>query len=109
MNYSIILADAASQVTGEHGMNALIVYGPMGVMLMWFAIRAEAKLDRIVERIDVLGHKITGVTTALLTDVLSRDSSSPKAKQLAQEMLEKIERQDDRDEQPKKKRSFIIN
>ncbi len=107
-----MFAQAAADIaTNPIGINALIIYGPMGIMLAWFAMRAETKLERIVERIDHLSHKITGVTTALLTDVLSRESVSPRARQIAEDMLEKIERQNGSDgEVPpvKKRRSFTV-
>lgn len=79
--------------------SALIVYGPMGCMLLWFAIRAEKILEKLVTKVDtrfddvivelrVLGHRIHGMSRAMLADIVSRDGS-PTAKRIAQEMLEK--------------------
>lgn len=90
-----MIAQAVDALTSASPTVAILVtYGPMGVVLAWFMIRGEAKLQRVVDRIDVLSHRINGVTRAMLVDVMSRDSSGTQARKFAQEMLERAEQQD---------------
>lgn len=73
--------------------SALVVYGPMGAMLLWFMVRFES----MVKAFGILSHRIDGVTRAMLLDVASRDSAGPQVKRIAQEMLAKIEARDTKD------------
>lgn len=68
----------------------LTVYGPMAVGLWWFASRAEGKLEGIGTKIDTLSHRISGMTKAMLMDVISRENASVALKSAAQDMLERI-------------------
>lgn len=73
-------------------MNALITYGPMGLMLAWLLMRGERKMEMIVDRLDRLSHRINGITKAMLMDVVSRENHhNEKARELAQRMLGQME------------------
>lgn len=81
---SLILAQGSPELTLGNG---LLVYGPMGLVLAWFMLRGEA----VVKEIRGLGHRIDGLTKALLVDVLSREHAGSKTREAAREMLDKIE------------------
>ena len=87
MNVAQVAADPAAVPF----LNALITYGPMGLMLAWVLMRGEKKLDQVVERIDRLAHRINGITKAMLVDVISRDHYNGAAKEAAQRMLSEME------------------
>jgi len=86
---STLLAQAADVIPGP---TALYTYGPMGIVLGWFMWRAE----KIFSKISDLGHRIDGLTKAMLMDLISRDNIGPHTKQLAREALAKIEARDER-------------
>jgi hypothetical protein len=65
----------------------LISYGPMGVILGWFMLRAE----KLVVEIRSLSHRIDGLTKALLMDLVSRDSVGIQTKTQARAEIAKIE------------------
>lgn len=62
-------------------------HGPVVAVLAWFMLRGE----KIVLEIRSLSHRIDGMTKAMLVDVLSRDSCGPSAREMAREMLAKIQ------------------
>lgn len=66
---------------------ALFAYGPMGVMLCWFMLRAE----KVFSRISDLGHRIDGLTKALLVDMVDRESAGEHVRQFAKEAIAKID------------------
>ncbi len=72
-------------------VSILLTYGPLGIILAWFMLRAEQKLERIPQELRTLGHRLDGLTRALLADVISRDEGDHKAKDIAQKMLSEIE------------------
>lgn len=102
---AMVAAVIIAQLPGQDSPIAttLVVYGPMGVMLAWFAFRAEQKLDRVVDRLDLLSHRIWGMTKAMLAEVVSREGGSPAARKIAQEMLD---RSQEPVEQEQEKRRF---
>jgi hypothetical protein len=71
--------------------NSLVIYGPMGLMLIYFMFRGEKFSENVVKELRTLAHRIDGLTRAMLVDTVSRDSTGPHAKQKAQEMLNAIE------------------
>lgn len=86
-------------------LNALVIYGPMGVTLAWFmwraekkleevALRAEKRSDQVMEHLGRLSHRINGITKAMLMDVISRDNHHGAAKEAAQRMLVEMEASD---------------
>jgi hypothetical protein len=109
MPHNVIAQAAADVAVSSSGYNALVIYGPMGIMLAWFAWRAENRLDDIVSSVRKLGHRIDGVTRAMLVEVVSRPDGNHKSKQIAQDLLEDIERGDaDEESSSVKKRRFTI-
>lgn len=64
-----------------------MVYGPMGVMLLWFMARGE----KLVGEIRSLSHRIDGLTRALLMDMVNRDNVGPATRAAAQAEITKIE------------------
>lgn len=79
-----LLAQAVPELTLT---SALVIYGPMGGMLVWFMLT-------VTRSIKDLAHRIDGMTRAMLVDVISRDSTGVHARQTAHEMLAKIESRD---------------
>lgn len=77
---------ALAQITSE-GMGALVNYGPMGILLLWFMYRD----GKIVPEIRSLSHRIDGLTRALLMDLVSRDTTGPATRAAAQQEIAKIE------------------
>jgi hypothetical protein len=65
----------------------LVSYGPLGMMCLWFALRAETKIDRVIDRLDYLGHKINGMTRAMLAEIISRENHDSQARKIAEDML----------------------
>ncbi len=60
-------------------------YGIPGLVISWFALRAERKLDAIAGEIGILARTV-------LLDVVSRDASPEKVRKAANEILDEIER-----------------
>lgn len=87
-----IIAQASDALGGGYA-GVLFAYGPMGIMLAWFALRAETRIDRVIDRLDYLGHKINGMTRAMLAEIISRENHDSQARKIAEEML----RQNDAD------------
>ncbi len=71
----------------EAGAPALLTYGPLGIILAWFMLRAEKGFAKIGD----LAHRIDGLTKALLVDMVDRDSAGPHVKQYARETIAKID------------------
>lgn len=71
----------------------LFTYGPLGIVLAWFMLRGETKLERVVDRLDRLAHKIEGVTRAMLADVMSRENSDSRVREIARNMLADLDAQ----------------
>ncbi len=76
------------QLTAAAPESLLLTYGPLGIILGWFMWRAESKMDKIPAELRTLGHRLDGLTRALLADVISRENThNPKAREIAQNML----------------------
>ena len=75
-----------AQVAAEGG-NILITYGPLGVISAWLMFRAEKAFGEIRS----LGHRIDGLTKALLMDMVSRDNCGLHTKAAARAEIAKIE------------------
>lgn len=60
-------------------------YGLLGIMLYWFAVRFERRLEKHSDVISALSRSI-------LLDVLSRPNLSPRVKEEVHELLEKVGR-----------------
>lgn len=71
--------------------SALIIYGPMGAMLVWFATRGERLARDVINELGVLGHRINGMTRAMLTDVASRETTGLAVKALVHDELKKLD------------------
>lgn len=63
----------------------LAQYGLPGLMIAWFALRAEKRLEAIETVIGTLAKTV-------LLDVVSRDATPEKVRKSAAEILEEIER-----------------
>lgn len=66
---------------------ALLQYGPLGAMCLWFMFRCE----RLFGEISSLGHRIDGLTKALLVDMANRESCGIQTKVYAKEAIAKID------------------
>lgn len=65
----------------------LFAYGPLGLIVAWFMLRAERGFDRVGD----LAHRIDGLTRALLMDMIERAHTSETTKRYAEQMIAKIE------------------
>lgn len=88
--FAEVLAQGA-QVPELTWASAVIIYGPMGGMLVWFALRGERKLAEVVAELRVLGHRINGMTRAMLADVASRETTGHALRTLVERDLAKNE------------------
>ena len=66
---------------------ALTVFGPMGLMLAWFALRAEKVFTKLAD----LAHRIDGLTKALLVDMIEREHTGSAVKTYAKEQIARID------------------
>lgn len=66
--------------------SALLGYGPLGGILIWFMIRGEA----VVKEIRAQGNKIDGLRMALLANTLSNKSIPEDLKQFCRDEIEKV-------------------
>lgn len=82
----VIIASVLAQIAQDNA-SALLAYGPLGVICAWFMFRAE----KLFGEIRALGHRIDGLTRALLVDLTERDSCGHRTKEFAQEEIAKIE------------------
>lgn len=80
---SIIAQAAAGEVNAG---TAMVVYGPMGIFCGWFMLRVE----KLINKVSGLGHRLDGMSKSLMVDVLSRESSGPTARAMAQAILTEI-------------------
>lgn len=82
--------DIFSQIEVPNLYAVMVNFGPLGVVLAWFMFRGE----KVITEIRSLSHRIDGLTKAMLVDVLSREGTGHTARQMAQEMMAKIEARD---------------
>jgi len=68
--------------------SVLYAYGPLGVICAWFMWRVE----KLIDRISYLGHRIDGMTRAMMIEALSRPEVSPAARKYAEELLSEPEK-----------------
>lgn len=90
-----MLAEVTSQMPDVNWANALFAYGPLGVMCVFLMYLSNKKLDgiatEIVTELRVLGHRMNGITRAMLAEVASRESTSLALKTLVQTELHKLD------------------
>ncbi len=78
MNYLILLAQTADA-------SSIAQWGLPGVVIAWFALRAERKLEAIESVIGVLAKTV-------LLDVVSRNTAPDKVREQATELMESLQR-----------------
>lgn len=71
-------------MTVEQLVNALVQYGPMGVVLAWFLLRTETRLAAIERALDRMSR-------VQLLDLVSRTETTPVVKLQAQQLLKEVE------------------
>lgn len=81
-----MIAALLSQLS-EAGVPSLLTYGPLGIVLAWFMLRAEKGFSKIGD----LAHRIDGLTRALLMDMVERESSGRAVKEYATKQIAKID------------------
>jgi hypothetical protein len=100
------LATAAGATPNADLVSAISVYGPMGLMLAWFAFMGQRFLEKVVStnekafadlltELRRISHRLSGLERAMLADIISRESTGAEAKRIAQQMLTRIENSDD--------------
>lgn len=91
----MIAAEVISQMPEVNWANALFAYGPLGLMCVWLMFRTERKLESlstdVVTELRILGHRINGMSRALLADVAARDSTGEALRTLVNRELQKLE------------------
>lgn len=73
-------------------------FGLPVLIILWFMWRTEKKLDNLTAsltntvggKLDNLAHKISGMTKAMLMDVISRENTTDIVKRTAHDMLSKM-------------------
>jgi hypothetical protein len=100
-----LVASAALHGPPEANLaSSLVIYGPMGAMLIWGAYMAQRVLERIVTKHEAafdellkelrrVGHRLNGLERALLAQVISNETTGPEAKRIAQQLLDRSEPQ----------------
>lgn len=71
-------------MTVEPLINALVQYGPMGVVLAWFLFRTENRLGGIERALD-------RVSRAQMLDLVSRPETPPAVRRQAERLLKEVE------------------
>jgi hypothetical protein len=88
-----------AQVPEINWQAAVFAYGPLGVMCAWLMLRSERKFDELGEKIiaelKVLGHRMNGMTRAMLADVASRETTGTALKTLVHDELRKLESEEE--------------
>jgi hypothetical protein len=93
------IAEIVSQLPEANWTNALFAYGPLGIMCVFLMYLSNKKLDAIsvdvITELRVLGHRMNGITRAMLADVASRENTGDALKILVQEELHKLDHEDE--------------
>lgn len=88
-----------AQITEVNWSTALFAYGPLGIMCVFLMYLSNKKLDAIatevVTELRVIGHRMNGITRAMLADVASRETTGGALKTLVQTELQKLESEDE--------------
>lgn len=79
------LAQMAADAPG-----ALLAYGPMGVIMLWFMSRFEV----LIKEVRNYGHKIDGLRLALLAQAAASETANPNVRRLAEEEMARIRAKD---------------
>lgn len=77
-----------AQIATDHPL--LLSYGPLGIMCAWLMTRGE----KVFSEIRGLGHRIDGLTRAMLMDMVQRDNVGKVAKEYARGAIAKIDARD---------------
>jgi hypothetical protein len=95
-----MIAEIAQALPMEVNWQTLVfAYGPMGVMLWWFANTGARLMREMIGEIRVLGHRINGMQRAMLADVMSRDAGGNRnGQEFAEKELQRIEREEEVEE-----------
>lgn len=68
----------------EQLVNALVQYGPMGLVLAWFLLRTENRLGGIERALDRMNR-------AQMLDLVSRPETAPAVRRQAEQLLKEVE------------------
>lgn len=63
--------------------SALLVYGPLGIMVGWFMFRMEKRLERIESALN-------GLTRGILIEVITRRDVPPAIEREARALLDEL-------------------
>lgn len=94
-----IVAEILAQAEGINWTGVVAQNGPLGVMCAWLMFRVEKKVEsvalEVITELHVLGHRINGMTRAMLADVASRETTGNAIKVLIATEMKKLEEEDD--------------
>ncbi len=79
--------DLAAQI---QDFEPFVTWGLAGIIILWFLWRVDGRLMALEKAINHNSHKLTGITRAMLIELLSREESSVAAKAAAREELAKF-------------------
>lgn len=83
---------------------ALYAYGPLGIIcafFMWRDVARDREREMFMQTVRDVGHRVDGLTKALLVDMVNKENVGPKTKQYAVEAIAKIDARDNGDRDKK--------
>lgn len=74
--------------------SGLIIYGPLGIICLWFMWRDDQR-DKLLKEMSTtsnaeirgLSHRISGLSKALMLDVVAREGVGERTRKIAEDML----------------------
>ena len=83
LQYLLAAVPFVSGLIAQVEAESLARYGILGCVLAWFMFRADKRLGGIE-------HKMAGLNRTMLIEILSRPTTSEKAKQMCRDELKKV-------------------
>ncbi len=94
-----VLAELVAQLPDINWASVIAQNGPLGIMCAWLMLRTEKKADslssEIVAELQVLGHRINGMTRAMLADVASRETTGDAMRTLVHKEQQNLDAEDE--------------
>ncbi len=81
--YVLAFVPALAELVGPVEPETFARYGLLGAVLAWFMVRADKRLGGIE-------HKMAGLNRTMLIEILSRPSTTERAKQACRDELRRV-------------------